>query len=124
MHIAETIRTKYHSGLYSNTELVIEFAPYIGALQVLKILSYQVDDDIRPDLKDRIIDMPKVHDIYSSYHRALRQTIAEVEDTPETDSWKDREYTRDQVMHKHKLAEELRAYPWVTSEILSKLYHD
>lgn len=124
MHIADTIRTKYHSGLYSNTELVIEFAPYIGALEVLKILNYTVVDDIRPDLKDRILDMPKVHEIYSQYHRELRQSISEIEGTPEASSWKDREFAIDKKRIAFKLNEALRAYPWVTKDLIDKLYHD
>lgn len=124
MHIAETIRTKYYSGLYSNTELVVEFAPYIGALEVLKILNYTVDQDIRPDLKDRIMDMPKVHEIYSQYFQELRQSISEIEGTTEAASWKDQEFAGDKRRIEYKLKEQLRAYAWVTKDILAKMYHD
>jgi len=124
MHLSETIRVKYASGLYSNTELVLEYAPLLGALQIMKILSYQIDEDIRPDLKERCLEMPKVHEIYSLYHRELRQCIKEIEDTLEKDSWKDREFQYDSKRLKFKLKEQLRDYPWVTPEVLAKMYHD
>lgn len=124
MHIAETIRTKYHSGLYSNTELVIEFAPFIGALEVLQILTYTLYPDIREDLKARIMDMPKVHTILSQYHRELRQSIVEIEGTHEASSWKDQEFAADKRRLDFKLAEQLREYPWVTKDLQLKMYHD
>lgn len=124
MHIAETIRLKYHSGLYSNTELVIEFASFIGALEVLEILTYSSYKDIREDLQPRILDMPKVHNILSQYHRELRQSIAEIEGTHEASTWKDLEFSADKKRLDFKLAEQLREFPWVTKDMLQKLYHD
>lgn len=124
MELSETIRVKYASGLYSNTELVLEYSPLVGAMKVLEILNYAVDKDVRPDLQGIIEDMPKVHTITSLYHRELRESHTQIEGTTETTAWKDREFAIDKRRLDFKLREELRAYPWVTPDVLSKLYHD
>ena len=127
MLLEETIRVKYASGLYSNTDIVVEFAPLLGALRILEILSWsnKEDDDIRPDLRQRCLDMPKVHEINSEYHRGLRQAFAEIDGILESDAWKAREFAQDKKRLEFKRTEQLRAYPWALDPIvLQRLYHD
>ena len=120
----ESIRVKYASGLYSNTQLVLEYAQTLGAMQVLEILNYMVDKDVRPDLKKVCLEMPKVQEIYSIYHRSLRAEVQEIEDTNVSTRWKDEEFRRSSARLKYKLMEQLREYTWLTESILNSMYHD
>jgi len=124
MHNSEAIRIKYASGLYSNTQLVVEYAQTLGALKVLEILTYQVDKDIRLDLKQVCLEMPKVQEIYSIYHRSLREEVKEIEDTNVSTRWKDEEFRRSLHRLDYKLNEQLREYMWITKSILNTMYHD
>jgi len=124
MYNTEQIRIKYASGLYSNTELVVEYAATIGALDMMKLLTYTLDPEVRPDLKKVCLEMPKVQEIYSLYHREMRLEVKEIEETNVSTRWKDEEFRRSEARLKFKLKEQLREYPWVTTQMLGKMYHD
>jgi len=122
--LIEKIRTKYASGLYSNTELVIEFAENLGAFELIKVLTYEVYPEICADKKQIILDMPKVQEIVTEYHKNLRREVLEIEDTGMDGNWRDKEFTLAQGRHKAILKHKLVDYPWVTDSMLHRMYHE
>ena len=110
--------------MYSNTELVIEYAPLVGALQLMQVLSYDIEPDIRPDLKGKIKDMPKVHELVGDYHNALRISHELIESSDMDNDWRDLQFSAARAKAERTLGLGLKKYPWVTSDFLDKCYRD
>lgn len=118
------IRTKYASGLYSNTELVIEFAATIGALGIISILNYSISPEICEDKRLIITEMPEAQEVLTTYFKGLRVAYAEIEDSNMDNDWRDQEYAMVEKRLTKERDEALKKFSWFTKEMLNKMYHD
>ena len=120
----EKIRTKYASGLYSNTELVVEFAPLVGAIGLMNILNYSIKPEICAEKRLVIEQMPEAQEVLTTYFKGLRIAYAEIEDSNMDNDWRNKEYEMRELQLTRARDKALKKFEWFRPEMLNKMYHD
>lgn len=78
-HTVERLRIAYASGKYDKLQLLLDNKDVVKGQDIEAILSYSVLPEVKPELKQRILEVPIAQEYYAEYQEGIRKLVEQAE---------------------------------------------